>query len=226
MAKLTITKCVVQGGQVIERRSESFAVTINPADYKHSHSIAYTGGEDGDAAPLGKAGATTRFNTVNAEKVVFSIVLDGTGVVADAKGRSVGDQVGKLKALVYDYDGETHEPNIVKLSWGKGLDGFIGRLTSLDIDYTLFHPSGEALRAKLGLSFVSYETPKEEAAAANRSSPDLSHLVVVRAGDTLPLLCQRIYQDPSRYLAVARHNDLDDFRQLTPGVELDFPPMR
>ena len=226
MTKLKITKCVVQGGQVVERRNEAFSVTINPADYKHTHSIDYTGGEEGDASPLGKAGATTRFNTVNAEKIAFSVVLDGTGVVPDAKGKPVGDQITALKRLVYDYDGETHEPNIVKLSWGKGLDGFIGRLTSLDIDYTLFHPDGAALRAKVGLSFVSYETPKEEAAAANRSSPDLSHLVVVRAGDTLPLLCQRVYQDPSRYLAVARHNDLDDFRTLTPGAELEFPPMR
>ena len=66
---------------------------------------------------------------------------------------------------------------------------------------------------------------KEQELAANRSSPDLSHLVEVRDGDTLPLLCDRIYGDAAYYVDVARFNGLDNFRQLTPGVRLHFPPL-
>jgi len=47
----------------------------------------------------------------------------------------------------------------------------------------------------------------------------------VRDGDTLPLLCHRIYGDPGYYLDVARHNQLTDFRQLRPGAKLHFPPL-
>ena len=45
-----------------------------------------------------------------------------------------------------------------------------------------------------------------------------------KAGDTLPLLCREIYGSASCYLRVAQVNALDDFRNLTVGQELIFPP--
>lgn len=96
----------------------------------------------------------------------------------------------------------------------------------MTVDNTLFTSSGEPLRAKLQLEFDSFMTNEEEALRANRSSPDMSHLVEVRAGDTLPLLCYRIYRDSSYYLDVARHNNITDFRNLEPGSKLHFPPLR
>jgi nucleoid-associated protein YgaU len=96
----------------------------------------------------------------------------------------------------------------------------------MTVDYTLFRASGEALRAKVAMNFVSFATQVEEALRAQRSSPDMTHVVTVRAGDTLPLLCQRIYRDASKYVEVARLNDLDGFRALEPDTVLRFPPMR
>ena len=61
---------------------------------------------------------------------------------------------------------------------------------------------------------------------AQRSSPDMTHTVRVRAGDTLPLLCQQIYRDASKYVDIARLNGLDGFRHLAPDTVLQFPPMR
>jgi len=226
MAKLQITKCRVASGQVQELRRQYFRATINPADYKHGHSISYAGERSTDPRPIGKSAVTTRYTGANAETVSFALVLDGTGVVPDAEGVSVADQLGALKQVCYDYQGDAHEPAVVKLSWGKGLTGFFCRLSALSVEHTLFRASGEALRARLHLAFVSFQTPKEEAAQARRSSPDLTHHVTVRAGDTLPLLCARIYEDPSRYPEVARWNGLDGFRALPPGIELEFPPLR
>ena len=68
-------------------------------------------------------------------------------------------------------------------------------------------------------------TRVEAALRANRSSPDLSHMVQVRDGDTLPLLCHRIYNDCGRYLEVAKENKLANFRSLRPGTWLRFPPL-
>ena len=51
------------------------------------------------------------------------------------------------------------------------------------------------------------------------------NLVVVKAGDTLPLLCERIYRDPAYHLEVARVNGLTLVRQLDPGMSLRFPPL-
>jgi nucleoid-associated protein YgaU len=51
-------------------------------------------------------------------------------------------------------------------------------------------------------------------------------MVEVRDGDTLPLLCQRVYNDCGRYLEVARANKLANFRDLQPGTWLRFPPLK
>jgi nucleoid-associated protein YgaU len=49
---------------------------------------------------------------------------------------------------------------------------------------------------------------------------------VVQASDTLLLLCEEIYGSPAYYLKVAMVNKLDNFRQLVPGQELFFPPIK
>ena len=135
----------------------------------------------------------------------------------------VKSQVAQLTKVVYRYVGEKHEPPHVRLLWGSLI--FFGRLESMSTQYTLFKPSGEPLRAKVDLSFVGAMSKKEGELVSNRSSPDLSHRVLVREGDTLPLLCDRIYGDPGYYIDVARFNSLTDFRRLEPGRELRFPPL-
>ncbi len=76
------------------------------------------------------------------------------------------------------------------------------------------------------MCFVEDLDTEEARAALDRlSSPDLTHVRTVQAGDTLPLLCTSIYGSARHYLLVARHNGLDDFRQLQPGQQLQFPPL-
>jgi len=227
MAKLKIIRCKIDNDQISEESGDAntFEATINPEKYTHKFGLQYSGATDGGGA-IGKSAAVTKFSKAEAEKLDFSITLDGTGVVPDTDMDTVADQIAKLRDIAYDYDGDTHEPNPVKIVWGDGLEGFFGRLTSMSVDYTLFHPDGAPLRAKITLSFVEAVTEGMEAVEANRSSPDMTHMVMVRDGDTLPLLCHRIYNDAARYLEVARINNLDGFRSLMPGTLLRFPPIR
>ncbi len=232
--KLTITRCEVNGGQTTPSSSQSdvFEALLNPASYAHSLSIAYSKEGDPDAKgsnqkPQGQTSAEPRFASINSEKVSFDLVLDGTGVVKkdDSAVPDVQAEIDQLKDVVYRYVGDKHEPSVVKLAWGE-LDAFYGRMESMSVDYTLFKPTGLPLRAKVKLSFVSFMTKIEAALRADRSSPDLSHQVEVRDGDTLPLLCLRVYKDCSRYIDVARENRLANFRTLEPGTWLRFPPLR
>ncbi|MEM8571099.1 MAG: peptidoglycan-binding protein [Pseudomonadota bacterium] len=228
MAKLTLTRCTVEDGQTTEQSGSSdiFEVSINPADYKHTYGISYSSASPDEGGPIGKSGVTPKFSNVSGEKVSFSITIDGTGVVEDEQDRTVGEQIDSLKTIAYTYSGTDHEPNVVKISWGSGLTAFYGRMESMTVNYTLFKATGEALRAKVDLSFVSFCTQMEEALSAQRSSPDMTHTVQVRAGDTLPLLCQKIYRDASKYVEIAQINGLDGFRALAAGTVLRFPPMR
>ncbi|VAX31035.1 FIG00613121: hypothetical protein [hydrothermal vent metagenome] len=218
--KLTISPCTVDdaGSISVDSSKSNFEVMLNPASYSHSLTIGYD-----EKKTQGQIGTEMKFSAINPEKVNFDIVIDGTGVV-NSSSPDVKTQVESLKTIVYTYDGTKHEPNHVRLLWGSLI--FFGRLESLSLDYTLFKPSGEPLRAKLKLGFAGAMSKEEEGLKANRSSPDLTHLVEVRSGDTLPLLCHRIYKNSAYYADVARANNLVHFRKLKPGTKLHFPPLR
>ena len=220
--RLKLTPCTVdQSGNVSIDDGASFELMLNPSSYSHSYSIGYNNKE-----AIGQLGSDTKFSGIKPEKVSFDIVIDGTGVVEvpGSASADVKDQVSELTDVVYKYDGDNHEPNHVRIIWGNLI--FFGRLESMSVAYTLFKPNGEPLRAKVKLAFSGFMSKEEEALRANRSSPDLSHLVEFKAGDTLPLLCYRIYNDSSYYVEVARVNNITNFRDIKPGSRLHFPPLR
>ena len=220
--RLTLTRCSLspQGQTTVE--SDEFSAMINPAEFTLDRAISYN-----TEPTIGQLGSDVKFSAIQPEKVKFNLVLDGTGVVpaatpADAN-KSVRQHLADLLKVVYKYDGPRHEPSRVRLLWGSCL--FSGRMESMSTQYTVFRPNGDPLRAKVTLAFVRFLSKNEEVLASNRSSPDLSHSVEVRMGDTLPLLCQRIYGDSRYYLDVARFNGLSHFRRLVPGARLHFPPL-
>jgi len=221
MVKLTISPAAVgSNGTVTVKQGQKFEVMLNPSEYSHQYSICYN-----KKKTFGQVGTDSKFSAIDSEKVSFDIVLDGTGVVSPGQGSAdVATRMQQLNSIVYTYAGDIHEPNYVRLLWGRLI--FFGRLESMSADYTLFNPSGAPLRAKVKLAFTGFMTQSEQALKANRSSPDLSHRVEVKAGDTLPLLCYRIYKDSSYYRDVAAVNNLTNFRDIKPGVWLDFPPLR
>ena len=231
MARLTITRCRIVRDKIEPVPAPSplkdiFEVTINPESYSRRYAVAYTGTGRTGQSPIGQAAPAPEFARTEAEKVSFDLVIDGTGVVEAARGKSVSDEIARLRNIAYTYQGEDHEPSPVELNWGEELKAFRARLTAMDVDYTLFKPDGAPLRAKVRLEFIEAQTPREVAVKADKQSPDLTHLVRVRAGDTLPNLCQRIYDDPTAYLTVAAINGLDGFRALEPNTILRFPPLR
>lgn len=205
-----------QGG-----RDQSISLLINPSQLKLTRAVSLS-----SISPLGGTGRGNKFNKIQPDNLSFSVIFDGTGVIPKpdkSPPDDVEEQIEALLKVIYAYEGKKHEPNIVQLVWGNLL--FVGRLTSFVTDYTLFKPNGHPLRATVALAFSSYMSIQQSKLEANTSSPDLSHIVEVRAGDTLPLLCHKIYGDSRYYLAVARFNRLPRFRVLQPGMHLHFPPL-
>lgn len=158
--------------------------------------------------------------------LALQLVFDGTRVsympVNWRKLQSVAKQISEFLASCYQPNSDSHEPLYLTLKWGDGpfKDGFKCRLKSVDVNYTSFNRDGSPQRATLSANFVEdFPTGK-----ARFSSPDLTHRRIVKAGDTLPLLCIEIYGAAKHYLRVAQANELDDFRELVPGTELVFPP--
>jgi nucleoid-associated protein YgaU len=220
--RLTMTRYTISdSGTTSLDSSIAFTVLLNPADIKHARSISYD-----KKKSLGQPAVDPKFSAVEPEKLDFALVLDGTGAVPLGATETLLDvktQLDKLNRVVYQYDGSRHEPGHVRLLWGTLI--FFGRMESMTVHYTLFKPGGDPLRAKVDLAFVGAMSKAETELVSNLSSPDLTHVVDVLQGDTLPLLCNRIYGDPGYYLDVARINGLTHFRELTPGGKLRFPPL-
>lgn len=164
--------------------------------------------------------------------LTVKLIVDGTGVGAHGVEQlfgaaTVAERVQAFLDLCYTVQPESHEPAYLIVQWSPdvlGKHGFHGRLESVSVQYTLFDRDGAPLRAELTCEFAEALDPAKQAAKARLSSPDLTHRRIVRAGDTLPLLCREIYGSPVHHLRVARVNGLDDPRTLVPGAELIFPP--
>ncbi len=204
---------------------DSMEVMFNPATYTRSHRVSYEGVK---AQGLNTPGRPARYSYTPPADLSFTLVLDGTGVHElgprpGSLGHSVKKDVATFEKLCLRMNGAIHEPNYLIVRWGDL--AFSGRLKTLDITYTLFDQGGDPLRAELAVTFVEDKTSKTLMREAGKSSPDLTHLRVVRHGDTLPLLCREIYGSSSHFLRVARENGLDDFRRLVPGRTLVFPPL-
>jgi len=198
---------------------DSFEVMLNPESYSRTFKI-----KQNPSQGIGKAGANIKFESYEPESITLDFIIDGTGVIESQKDQSVSDQIKKFNDLTFKYNVDIHRNNFLSLNWGDlKFDCVMKQYT---IKYTLFDPEGKPLRATLSATFDEYTSPKMESAEAGRQSPDLTHVRIVREGDTLPGLCESIYNDPSYYPLVARFNRLGSFRKLDVGSEIFFPQIR
>jgi hypothetical protein len=199
-------------------RSKPYSVMINPESIKVQRSIEYNEQQAPDSSS-----ASQKYKNTPSDKLNFDIVIDCTGIV-DPKRTSMAAEVTALENIIYTYNGQIHRPNFVGIQWGAN-SIFKGVLVSFDISYTLFKPDGSPLRAKVSLGFSQYIAPSKVKMLDQQESPDVSHLVTVVEGMTLPQLCENIWNDDSYYVQVARYNNLNKFRDLKGVKTLIFPPI-
>lgn len=209
------------GGKAEAIRNDAFIeALINPETYTLDYKLKFSESGQGQ----GTSGKQLKYEYTEPEEITFEFLFDNTGIIDGKPRDDIADDISHFKQVLTEYKGDAHEPRHFKLVWGKN-SIFKGRVTELSITYKLFNPDGTPIRAVAKVKFKSSIEELKRAAKENRQSPDLTHRRRVRAGDTLPLLCYRIYGDPRYYLPVAAANGIDNFRQLTPGTEITFPPI-
>ena len=208
---------------------EEYEVLINPEKIVRKFETVYD-----DTQAEGTTGTDLRFRRQKPQVFNLELLFDGTGVVANDKlpltgilppmPEKVSDQVGRFKQIVLEYDGTRHSPNLVQIQWGDFL--FKGKLKDVTFTYTLFNPDGTPLRAKAECKFVESIDDELRVARERSESPDLTHIRAVKEDDSLPLMANRIYQDPAYYMEVAKVNKLKSVRNLRTGDRIHFPPVR
>lgn len=198
--------------------SNPFVAAINPTSYKKLASVKLT------QPKIAGGKSEVKYNHSNDDKfTITDIVVDGTGVVSATQGKTVNQQLELLNKVACSFSGDKHQVPIVNVAWGAM--NIFAYLNSIDSELVMFRANGEPVRAKLNIVFTEYKSAQLIAAEENKQSPDMSHLIEVTAGDSLPLLCKRIYKSSVYYLEIARVNNLVNFRKLVPGTLLMFPPL-
>jgi hypothetical protein len=223
LEKLTITAYQDKGRK--SQVGKAFKAMFNPESFSQKYAIEYLKERGMNATGQKVNYARSRPSTLS-----LKLLLDGTGSQEigghQAQAGNESTVAGRIKHLLdisFRMNGKIHEPNYLVVSWGSLI--YSCRLANIDINYTSFNPDGTPLRAELAIDLLSDQEVKKNQALDAKSSPDLTHSRLVKNGDTLPLLSKEIYGSSSHYLWIARQNQLDDFRNLTPGQRLFFPPL-
>ncbi|MCA2997709.1 MAG: LysM peptidoglycan-binding domain-containing protein [Rhodocyclaceae bacterium] len=197
----------------------SYEVMLNPDKLQWNRKVQYN-----EETSIDSSAPSSKYNKTPSEKLSFDLVIDCTGVV-NPKRLDLPSEIDQLCKVIYDYNGNIHRPNFVIVSWGGGLT-FKAVLVSFSLSYTFFKPDGTPLRAKASLEFASYVDPATLAKLDDKKSPDMTHLVEVVEGDTLPQISNQIYRSPNYFVQIAQFNQLNKFRRLKPGSRLVVPPLQ
>lgn len=194
-----------------------YDLLVNPENYKVKNEQQYSTSD----TTIGSSAQTAKFKGSGSGLFELVMFFDGTGVITKEK---VDDQIQEVKDLIYQYNGDIHEPNYLRIYWGTQ-SLFQGRLKSWNVNYTMLDMDGSPLRAEATATLVSSVSAKKKALEEKKNSSDLTHVRTVKDGDNLPLMCYRIYGDSSYYIKVAQHNNLINFRDIKPGDIITFPPV-
>src|ERR1041385_5118063 len=205
----TLEKLLIKAYEKADYSGEAvgqFESLVNPNEITLAYELEWDAAQES-----GTTGSRMNFKKMKPGDMSLVFYIDGTG----ADGRPPADVQAKITEFqtVTGYNGNIHRPNYLKVVWGT-LQVKRCVLKSASIVYKLFKNDGVPLRAIITAAFADNSDDQTRVALAQDQSPDLTHVRLVKAGDTLPTLCYRVYGDPAYYLEVARANGIDDFRHL------------
>ena len=225
LEKLTVTAYSDEDRK--KKVGDPFEAMFNPPSYSRKYELQFA-----DDRSTGNSKPRRIYARSGPDELSIKLILDGTGVhqmgITNLFGdnKTVSERIKDFLEMAYHMNGEIHEPNYLTVTWGSDTNlDFECRLSSVNITYSSFNRDGTPLRAELDVKFLADTAAAKRLALENKQSPDLAHTRIVKSGDTLPLLTYAVYGSSSHYVRVAQVNELDDFRNLTPGQELFFPPL-
>jgi hypothetical protein len=224
LAKLEMTPLDKYRRKIEARR---FRVLFNPTSYSITSSVTWKhqGSRALNSPPLTYGGGGGRTLTLD---LFYDVTEPIDGVRIDDVRQETNKVVAltrKDRALV-EKDAELGRPPAVAIEWGEApLSGsdfpFIGVISGLTQNFTMFRADGTPVRANLNVTFTEFPDPEID---QRKLDPEFTTRVVKR-GDTLSGIAAEMYGDPAVWRAIARANRLDDPLRLEIGRPLQIPKM-
>lgn len=200
-------------------RGLEFEVQFNPSEFGYSFAMEYN-----DERPPNATDSPKNFRRSGPCGLNISFIIDGTGAAGKEHALiDVKDKIDEFFRVVANYQSDKHRPRYVMVLWGDMV--FKGVVESLNVRYNLFTPEGKPLRAKIEVSLSSALSYERQVAENSPESADMTHLRYARDGDNIPLLAYEIYRLPEEYVKIARYNNIVNFRRLSTGQKIFFPPL-
>lgn len=211
---------------------QGLLVQFNPTTYSVAKTVTWNQQSAHPEAKGVKEGYTNRdlnappltFGGGGARTLTLQLFFDVTEAGSNSDVRNETNNIVKLTLI----ERKTGNPPVVELSWGDakpptGSDfPFVGVITSLTQNFTLFRSSGEPLRAFLNLTVLEKIDPEAD---KKKTDPD-DTTYQVKLGDTISTISAALYRDPALWRLIADANRIDDPRQLVVGARLAIPKLR
>lgn len=186
---------------------------FNPPEYGVNRSVNY-----GELKASGSGASSQQFVNRSADTLSMELFFDTSETQTDVRS----EYVDKLDTLA-SVDPELHAPPLCQFVWGDGLS-FTALVSSLDKTFTRFLPSGVPVRARVNVTFTECK-PSDYRRELKPESTDKTKAWTVTEGDTLWLIADEEYGDPSHWRTIADANDIDNPRAVEPGESLELPPL-
>jgi Contractile injection system tube protein/LysM domain len=196
----------IEGGDTIKCafNPESYAISkTNIWTYKPNQSKDWPDPEFGGGLPM---------------TYKLSLLLDTS---LQGPDQSVKDQANALMKAMH---GGGSAPKFVIFSWGANKLPKAAPL-SIEIQYALFHPNGDPMRAFVSLELAQAEDSSPPGQAQNPTTRGTAGLRshVVQDGDSLHSVAYDAYGDATRWRVIAESNGIDDPLRLRRGASLRIP---
>jgi hypothetical protein len=202
-------------------------VQYNPTEFSFTKGVQY--------AEIGIPGLdmpVQQFVRGNYESVSLELFFDTTefGTESEESVKPVTLMTDQFYQLIR-IDPRIKAPPICQFSWGD--TGFPGSnlrqgetqlrehgfrclVESVTQKFTLFSPQGIPLRAMLTVKLREYQTLTDLVAATEEE------VTLIEEGTTLDEVANRVFNDPTKWRAIAEANSIDDPLSLQPGSLLSL----
>lgn len=185
-------------------------VMFNPTEYTIDRAASYA-----DQTAPGLPLPILQFVRGDTQTLRVELYLDGSNT-----RESIAPQLEKLRYFIR-IDPDLHAPPVARFEWGDHM--FQGVVTSLSERFQMFAEDGKPLRARVTVTFKRYQAAGEQLVDLKKSSPDRTHVRVVREGETLAQIAYELYGDPRQWRVIAEENDIDRPRFVPVGTPLKVP---
>lgn len=198
-----------------ERTNARLEVMFNPEEYSLNRDNNFAS----QVVP-GLSSPLLQFAHGNLRTLEMELLFDTYEAKEDQ--RDVRLQTERLIGFM-EIDSALHAPPILLVSWASLQ--FRCVLTRAAQKFILFLPDGRPVRARVTVTFTEFVDPEREAKQVNRQTADFSKVHTVTQGETLPIVAERLYENPQLWRVIAIANGIDDPRLLRIGMALSIPSL-